>query len=124
MATDGGVIHDGSATGPKHDRDLVLHQQQHAADVNIANLMVVLDRLLGDEQAEVALGAGVVESVLTLGNDQKARYGLPQRKKVPQLQPFKGSVLDLFVGCAAAQSTFPETFDHKSFKCMDIQFKA
>jgi|SRR5580692_10751595 hypothetical protein len=56
-----GVIHDGSTTGPKHDRDLVLHQQQHAADVNIADLMVVLDRLLGDEQAELALGAGVVE---------------------------------------------------------------
>jgi hypothetical protein len=39
----------------------VLHRQQHATDVDIADLMVVLDRLLGGEQAELALGAGVVE---------------------------------------------------------------
>ena len=75
MAGGGGVIHDGSTTGPKHDRDLVLHQQQHAADVNIADLMVVLDRLLGDEQAELALGAGVVEGDVQRpeGADEAAR---------------------------------------------------
>ena len=61
MPTDGGVIHDGSTTGPEHGRDLVLHQQQHAANVDVADLMVMLDRLLGDEQAELALCAGVVE---------------------------------------------------------------
>jgi hypothetical protein len=40
---------------------LLLHRQQHATDVDVADLMVVLDRLLGGEQAELALGAGVVE---------------------------------------------------------------
>jgi hypothetical protein len=34
--------------------DFVLHRQQHATDVDVADLMVVLDRLLGGKQAEVA----------------------------------------------------------------------
>jgi len=37
-------IHDGHTNGPKHDRDLVLNSK-HAEDVNIADMMVVLDRL-------------------------------------------------------------------------------
>ena len=57
-------------TGPEHGRDLVLHQQQHAANVDVADLMVMLDRLLGDEQAELALCAGVVER-----NLQRPRRG-------------------------------------------------
>ena len=61
VPADGGIIDDGTATGPKYGRDFVLHRQQHATDVDIADLMVVLDRLLGGEQAELALGAGVVE---------------------------------------------------------------
>ena len=54
-------VDDGTTTGLKHGRDFVLHRQQHAADVEVAHLMVVLDRLLGCERAEPALGAGVVE---------------------------------------------------------------
>ena len=50
---------------PRPDRsmagDFVLHREQPAADVDIADLMVMLDRLLSGRQAEPALGAGVVE---------------------------------------------------------------
>jgi hypothetical protein len=61
VPADGGIIDDGTTTGPKYGRDFVLHRQQHATDVDVADLMVVLDRLLGGEQAELAFGAGVVE---------------------------------------------------------------
>jgi hypothetical protein len=61
VPADGGIIDDGTTTGPKYGWDFVLHRQQHATDVDVADLMVVLDRLLGGEQAELALGAGVVE---------------------------------------------------------------
>jgi hypothetical protein len=61
VAANGGVIDDGTTTGAKHGRDFMLHRQQHAADVDVGDLMVVLDRLLGGEQAELALAAGVVE---------------------------------------------------------------
>jgi hypothetical protein len=52
-------------------RDFVLHRQQHATDVDVADLMVVLDRLLGGEQADLALDAGVVERDVqsTIGAD-------------------------------------------------------
>src|SRR6266446_740582 len=61
VPADGGIIDNGTTTGPKYGRDFVLHRQQHAADVDVADLMVVLDRLLGCEQTELTLGAGVVE---------------------------------------------------------------
>ena len=61
VPADGGIIDDGTTTGPKYGRDFVLHRQQHATDVDVADLMVVLYRLLGGEQAELALGASVVE---------------------------------------------------------------
>ena len=62
VPADGGIIDDGTTTTrPKYGRDFVLHRQQHATDVDVADLMVVLYRLLGGEQAELALGASVVE---------------------------------------------------------------
>jgi hypothetical protein len=48
-------------TGPKHSRDFVLHRQQQSADVDVADPMVMLDRLLGGEQAELGLDTSVVE---------------------------------------------------------------
>jgi hypothetical protein len=39
----------------------VLHRQQDAANVDVAHLMVMLDRLLGRKRAELALEARVVE---------------------------------------------------------------
>ena len=60
-ARDGGIIDDGTTAGPKYGRDFVLHRQQHTTDVDVADLMKVLDRLLGGEQTKLALGAGVVE---------------------------------------------------------------
>jgi hypothetical protein len=47
VPADGGIIDDGTTTGPKYGRDFVLHRQQHATDVDVADLMVVLNRLLG-----------------------------------------------------------------------------
>jgi hypothetical protein len=61
VPADGGIIDDGTTAGPKYGRDFVLHRQQHATDVDVADSMKVLDRLLGGEQTELALGAGVVE---------------------------------------------------------------
>jgi hypothetical protein len=61
VPADGGIIDDGTTTRPKYGRDFVLHRQQHATDVDIADPMVVLHRLLGGERAELVLGAGVVE---------------------------------------------------------------
>jgi hypothetical protein len=61
VPADGGIIDDGTTTGPNYGRDFVLHRQQHATDIDVADLMVVLYRLLGGEQTELALGAGVVE---------------------------------------------------------------
>jgi hypothetical protein len=37
----------------------VLHRQQHATDIDVADLMVVLDRLLDGEQTEMAFAAGI-----------------------------------------------------------------
>jgi hypothetical protein len=61
MAAGGGVIDDRTTTRPKDDRDFVLHGERYAADVDVAYLMVVLNRLLGCQQAEFALDARVVE---------------------------------------------------------------
>jgi hypothetical protein len=49
VSADRGVIDDGTTTRAKHGRDFVLHRQQHAADVDVTDLMTVLDRLLGGE---------------------------------------------------------------------------
>ena len=46
VATDGRVIYDGTTTGPEHRGDLMLHRQQDAANVDVADLMVMLNRLL------------------------------------------------------------------------------
>ena len=61
VAGGGGVIDDGTTAGTKHGRDFMLHREQQATDVDVADLMVMLDRLLGGERAELALGAGIVE---------------------------------------------------------------
>jgi hypothetical protein len=61
MAAGGGVIDDRTTTRPKDGRDFVLHGEQHAADVDVAYLMVLLDLLLGCQQAELALDASVIE---------------------------------------------------------------
>ena len=39
----------------------MLHRQQDAANVDVADLMVVLDGLLGGEWPDLALGASVVK---------------------------------------------------------------
>jgi len=61
MAAGGGGIDDRTTTRPKDGRDLVLHGEQYAADVDVAYLMVVLNRLLGCQQAELALDTSVIE---------------------------------------------------------------
>jgi hypothetical protein len=40
----GGVIDDGTTPGTKHGRDFMLHREQQATDVDVADLMVMLDR--------------------------------------------------------------------------------
>ena len=46
VAADRGVIDDSSTIGSKHGRDFVLHREQHPANVDVADWIVVLDRLL------------------------------------------------------------------------------
>jgi hypothetical protein len=55
------IIDHRTTTRPKNGRDFVLHGEQYAADVDAAYLMVVLNRLLGCQQAESALDASVIE---------------------------------------------------------------
>ena len=61
MLAGGGSIYDGPAARAKHRADFVLHRQQDATNIDVADLSIMLDGLLGCEQSEVAFAARIVE---------------------------------------------------------------
>jgi hypothetical protein len=61
MPADGGSIYDRPAARAKHRSDFVLHRQHHAANIDVADLSIMLDGLLGCEQSDVPFAAGIVE---------------------------------------------------------------